>query len=460
VDVSAPPGAPGLLVRLLAAGSSFGRQLADAWDTPLRSYVRSLIPPEQAPAAANPWLVLLAEAVADDADCGPEAADTLLRRPVIQQADHAQLLWDRETYLNNVLFHCAASAEGLPVALTSQCTTVVCLSRRTPPTGPVFLAAGGGRYDVFGRSRNEYRRSAFCALRGPVEITLRPVGPASPPLRSAAHLTGRTFPDGPTAYRALNAELWAEFRVDHGVRRVQTDEATTAEALARHVEHPDSPVRRLLFDPQVRDTFLTVKRRVVAAGDNLAVNRAQPDWFWLRERTRLVPVVRNGDGYAVEHDGSPPPLDLEDPAEVAAALRAGNLHGDRVLAYLVRSMLPGAVAVGGSVQQDYTAMYRRMIAETQALTPFLEPAELATALDPALSRLGGAPLLETPPEQAAVWDGLGAGWDPADLVEAQLDRPVGETAGSLDCAWFYDKNIRAAQDRHAATTAAAQGADR
>ncbi|MFB4426009.1 hypothetical protein C5F59_033650 [Streptomyces sp. QL37] len=447
MDLPVPAGAPALLPRLLGAGSWFGRRLADAWDVPLRSYLRSLIPPERPPSTAGPWLSLLAEAVARDADGGPEAADALLRHPVIQQSDHANLLLDRETFLNNVLFHRAAADAGLPVAINSQCTTVVCLSRRVPPTGPVFLAVAGGRYDVFGRSRNEYRRSNFCGLRGPVEIVMRPTGPTVLPPSLAERFVGRVFPDAPTAYRVLNSELWSGFGTDPGVRRVQLDEATTAEALALHVEHPGSPVRRLLFDPAVRSAFLAVKRQVVASPDNLVVNRAAPDWFWLRRGSRLVAVVRTDDGYVTEHDGSPAPLDLEDPTVVAAALRAGDLHGDRVLAYLVRSMLPGAVAVGGSVQQDYTAAYRTMLAKTQEVTPFLDAEELATVLDPGLSRLGGAPLLEPPPAEHAAWDRLGVGADPAGLVAPWLERTVGEAVGGLDCAWFYDGNLRAAERR-------------
>ncbi|MFD4127073.1 hypothetical protein ACFXKK_28005 [Streptomyces globisporus] len=443
----APAGAPALLPRLLDAGSFFGRQLADAWDLPLRSLLRSLIPAERPPGAAGPWLGLLAEAVARDADGGPDAADALLRRPVIQQSDHANLLLDRETCLNNVLFHQAASDAGLPVAIHSQCTTVVCLSRRVPPTGPVFLATAGGRYDVFGRSRNEYRRSNFCSLRGPVRIALRPVGPTALPESLARRLVGRVFPDAPTAYRILNTELWAGFGADPAVRRVQLDETTTARALALHVECPDSPVRRLLFDPAVRTAFLAVKREVVASPENLVVNRAVPDWFWVREGSRLVGVVRTERGYVSERDGSPAPLDLEDPAVVAAALRSGDLHGDRILAYLVRSMLPGAVAVGGSVQQDYTAAYRTMLARTQERVPFLDPADLATVLDPGLSRLGGAPLLEPPRAEHTRWEGLGVDADPVDLVAPWLERTVGSAVGGLDCAWFYDGNLRAAQQR-------------
>lgn len=445
-----PPEAPALLGRLLNAGSEFGRELAGAWDTPLRAHLRTLVPAKRPASAAGRWLRLLAGAVAEAA--GEDAGDSLLRWPVIQQSDHANLLLDEETWLNNVLFHQAAGDAGMPVAVTSQCTTVVCLSRRVPPTGPVFLATAGGRYDVFGRSRNEYRRSSFCTLAGPVTVELAPVDSAPLPPGRAAALAGRRFADAPTAYRVLNDELWAGFGVDHRVRRAQIDESTTAEALARHVEHPDSPVRRLLFDPATRAAFLAVKRELVASGDNLVVNRARPDWFWLRVGPRLHPVVHTGRSSVVETTGLPVPLDLDDPAEVAAALRRGDLHGDRILAYLVRSMLPGAVAVGGSVQQDYTVTYRAMLAAAQEREPFLDPADFAVALDPGLSRLGGRPLVEPP----ADWGGVGVADDPAALVADLLDRPVRETAGGLGCAWFYDGNLRAAQARRADERGAAR----
>ncbi|WP_213454438.1 hypothetical protein [Rhizomonospora bruguierae] len=439
------PSARHLVDRLLAAGSDLGRQLYRARHQRLRDHLRSLVP---AAADPNPHLLRLAVAVGRylaargerDTD---EVCSHLLRRPVIQAADHANLLLDPETFLNNYLFHVATREAGGTVTIHSQCTTVSCLSRRTPPLGPTFLRTRGALLAVYPLSRTTLKDSSFCALPGPLEMTFGgldgvPLDVAADPVLGP--LLGQRAPDGPTGYRAANDRIWRGLDLDHGVRRVQIDESVAAECVARHLADPDGPVYRLLFDPYVRETFLRVKRRLVADQANLAVNRAAPDFLWYRKGSRLHQVVFVDGHPVLEATGAPLPVPYT-PAAVARALRAGDLAADRVLAYLVRCLLPGVVAVGGTAQQDYVALYRRMVVEANAEAPFLTTGEVTRATRADLSRVGGRPLLELAGDALDLVRFLGPGSRLADLDDAYLDRPIGATVGALRSARHLEARL-------------------
>lgn len=441
--------------RLVAYGSSFGRQLAALEHTPLREYLRSLFAPPDQP-DPRPWLGFLMEAMARHLDAAGHAEASAVcsgfeRWPVLQQSDHSALLLDAETFLNNYLFHVAAREAGVPYAVNSQCSTVVCFSRRVPPRGPVFLRTRGGLYNVFGLSKTVYKNASFCALPGPLTMKLEAIegpAPAADPLLS--DLCGRTFDDAADAYRICNERIWQRLAIEGPVIRVQVDERMTSEAIALHLTDAASPVHRLLFDPAVRDAFLEAKRTLVDSPRNIVINRAEPDWFWYRKGPRLHPVVLTGTSdqarFVIETTGEPLPIPYAS-KPMAAALRSGDLVGDRVLSYLVRCLLPGAVAVGGSVQQDYVDCYQLMVRETQRVRPFLDERDARTADRPDLSRIGGATLIEPDADDQALLTMLGTDTDLSELDRRHLGQPVGRTIGRLDCVWFYEDNLLRVDER-------------
>ncbi|KRV46480.1 hypothetical protein AQ490_11315 [Wenjunlia vitaminophila] len=451
-DASPGPAYPAepFLQRLTAAGSDLGGQLGRCLDQPLRRYLAGLVPRAGTGHAghlgrlATALVRWLGERGVTDPD---GVADHLLRVPVIQQADHANLLLDRETFLNNYLFHLACSHAGARVMVVSQCSTVSCLSRRVPVTGPVFLRTRGSLYRVFPFSKRRYKDSTFCCLPPPLTMTLERLegdGPAAADDPVLGSLVGRVWPDPAEAYRRCNEEIWSSLALDHSVRRVAVDESLAAECAADHLLDPASPLRHVVFDPRVRRAFLGVKRELVARPDNLAVNRAAPDFFWVRRGSRLHPVVLREEGgtavMVVETDGAAVPVPFA-PRPVAAALRAGVLHTDRVLAYLVRCLLPGVVAVGGTSQQDYVRLYVRLLTETHRRVPFLDAAEVATVTTPGLSRLGGMPLLHLDHPATLPLTHLSPTTDLAAVARQVLDQRVGHTIGTLSCARYFDEAL-------------------
>ncbi len=450
-DAATPPFAR----RLAAAGSELGQQI-ERWSRhSLRRYLASLIPTSEA--VPNPHRLRLAAALERYLDArgdrrAERAGASLLATPVIQQADHSNLLLDSETFLNNFLFHIACREAGETVALHSQCSTVSCLWKRDPVAGPVFLHTRGAILSVFPLSRRAFKTTTFCCLPAlPLsfdQLAGDALEPAADPVLGP--LLGRTVADAPRGFRQCNEEIWRQLDVDHGIERIAVDESLASECVARHLEDPDSPVFRLVFEPAVRDRFRAVKRDLIAAGDNFAVNHASPDFLWLRDGSRLRKVVFDGTGEGAvpvtASDRRPLPFPFT-PRETAAALRAGRLYCDRLLAYTVRCLLPGVVAVGGTSQQDYVALYSRALLETHRQAPFLEPTDAIRIGSPGLSRLGGMALLELDPEATALLAQLGPGLHLGQIEEAYLDRPLGETIGSLACADYLEPKLARAEGR-------------
>jgi hypothetical protein len=438
--------------RLVAGGSQLGVQLSRALDLPLREYLRALVPTPQT--HWNVHRLRLAQALEKylrahgDPDVD-ETCDHLLRVPIMQQADHSNLVLDAETFLHNYLFYVASREAGAKVVLNHQVSIVSCIVRRTPVLGPTFLRSRGGLFAVFPFSKKTLKNASFCGLPGPMEMTFDPLEgtvhdvAADPVLGQLAGLRAQT---APAAYRQANDLIWRGLDIDHEVRRVGIDVDVVSECAALQVEDPTSPVHALLFDPAVRDAFLSAKQRLIAEPANLAVKNASPDFLWLRKGSRLHQVVLSGTGadaqWTVETDGAPLPVPME-PAAVAAALREGVLYVDRILTYLVRCLLPGVVAVGGTSQQDYLALYQRMFVTAHEEAPFLDDADLEHMRQPGLSVTGGRALLEPYGESLELIRHIGPQTRLADLDEAFLDRPVGETIGELRCVRHLERAIEA-----------------
>jgi hypothetical protein len=370
----------------------------------------------------------------------------LLATPVIQQADHANLLLDVETFLNNFLFHIACREAGVRTALHSQCSTVSCIWKRSPLRGPVFLHTRHALIRLVDLSNRQLKAHSFCCLPAPLTLAAQAIAgtaPAADPV--LVRLTGRCLPNAPDGFRICNNELWRMFDLDHGIRRVAVDESLVSECLAQHLTDDASPVHRLVFDACVRDCFLQVKRELVRSPDNFAVHHATPDFLWWRSGKRLEKVMIVGRGPSARALVAPHcqllPVALE-PHAIATALRAGHVYADRILAYLVRCLLPGVVAVGGTSQQDYLALYRRMLLEAHRRCPFLEHADVHSIDDRTLSRLGGMPLVELDEGTEELLSWLGPTTPMGELEACFLDRPLYETVGSLRCADYLEPALR------------------
>lgn len=134
------------LARLGEIRSALALQLPDILDLSLeKSFARILKQP--ATESINPYLdsfcLNLSEYLEKNKRKNNELCDSLIKCPVIQQADHSGILLDNEIFLNNIFFSVALSSKSIPCGITIQCSTVKCISSRAPLRGPLFLNDDG-----------------------------------------------------------------------------------------------------------------------------------------------------------------------------------------------------------------------------------------------------------------------------------------------------------------------------
>lgn len=432
-------------------GFVIGKILENSAHIPLRQYLKTLIPGKKN--TNNKYFNYVLKGISEylfkykyhdiDGVCSHFES-----HPVIQQADHSNILLDEKTFLNNYLFAIASAEAGAKKMVISQCSTVSCLSRRDPVEGPVFLRTRGELLKLFSFSKRMLKDSSFCSLPGPIVLDIKVLDGETRNLAEDSLLSsfiGRKFETSTECYYVCNNEIWQKLGNPFGIERIGVDESMTSKIASYHICDEDSPIYKLFFDPHIRDTFLEVKKNLISLSQKRVINRASPDFLWFRKGYRLVPLILVGQGekaqFYLEDQNIPLPFTFG-PATIANALQNGDLFVDRIIAYLVRCLLPGVVAVGGTSQQDYVLEYQKMLLECHNNAPFLSSEEISQVQAPNLSLLGGAPLLELNLNQKKVVSDLSESTDLKAFDDTFLELPVGITIGKLNCARYLLENYK------------------
>jgi hypothetical protein len=443
------------LMELIENQSEVGKQLADVFHTSLRSYLTSMIQfarqSEFIPTHRSIVINLLAQQLNEWGVIGSDRLCANLEAfPIIQQADHSFLLFDEETFLNNYLFHIACRENSIDTMLTWQCSTVSPITRRNPLRGPAFVRTRSNLYKVLSLSNRQLTHATVCCLSTPQKLSFERIEGNNPMDTFLAHFVGRTIPNVPDGYRECNDDIWSSLRMQSKTRRFAVDEFLSSRIVAQHIVNKNSPVHRLVFNPQVRDTFLRIKREMVGRHEFYCVNRSLPDFFWYRRKRRLKPMMIIGKSIdaKLQVESHNPVIDFDyTPNDLNNALINGQVYPNKFLIYLVRCILPRIVAVGGTAQQDYLAMYLELLRRTQAQAPFLEPEDVQTLHDFTASRLGGSILVELNEKQRQILQHLGPSSNLDEFEKTFINKPIGQTIGNLNGAWFYHKEFKRRQ-RH------------
>ncbi|EDP45794.1 hypothetical protein RICGR_0215 [Rickettsiella grylli] len=410
----------------------------------LRQYLKNLIPSPNK--KNNRYFSYLQKAIAiylhQHAQTNIDNQCALLEKtPVIQQADHASLLLDSETFLNNFMYAIACQENDIDKMFTSQCTTVSCLSKRNPIQGPTFLRTMSSLFSILPFSKRTLKNSNFCCLPKPTKVQIKLISGEQLFAKSSLlnSINDRNYPSPSFGYHQSNKILWDLLKIPGKVERIAFDESMVSRLTEIHLRDTYSPVYTLLFDPNVRDAFIDVKRSFVNSNENKVINKSTPDFFWYRKNTRLYPLKLVGFGnnakYHIEDIDIPLPF-VFSVESLTNALRNEDIFADKFLAYLMRCLLPGVVAVGGTSQQDYVDHYQKIIALTNTRAPFLSSADLAVIIDDKLSQLGGSPLLEMNIEQKNLIAYLNEKTDLDAFATQFLDLPLSETIGTLHCSRY------------------------
>lgn len=303
------------------------------------------------------------------------------RHPILQTADHAQLLLDPISFYTNVVFRIGAIAAGARQLFVNACSTLTLETRRGH--GPGWLNIGAARINVFGLSRGQLTGASVCAAPGPVEIRLerRPDarfdGAAARTLARVRELAaGRRFATVADAFATVNPRLWHALDRRAQTELVYTDDRLTADLVARHLRDPDGVLGRLLFDPAWRGA-LDRQLAVVRSGVGRLSLRATTSYFWgVRDRrTRGLRLI--GDQLIEPGGGGAVPFDR---AAICDGLEAGRLFPDLCVGFLALSVLPRIRVLGGWNQAIYLPLIDRAftaVAERAGgLAEYLEPQTL------------------------------------------------------------------------------------
>ena len=275
------------------------------------------------------------------------------RYPLLQTSDHAQLVLDPVTFYTNLVFAMGARRCGARFLFINACSTITLETRAR--SGPGWLAADGGRINLFGLPRRRLARSSVCAPSGPVRFALQGEGAAEVDwLRR--RLPTAAFGSPAEAFEAANACLWPHLDGADRSTLAYTDDRLTAAAVAYNLTEPDGILFRLLFEPALRCRFLSALARRRQGVGRLALP-ATAQLFWAVRGGRVRPL-RLEDGWLQEPGGTGCRFRL-DPAAVIAGLRAGELFPDLCLGFLAIAILPRVMVTGGSSQAGLYPADRR-----------------------------------------------------------------------------------------------------
>lgn len=428
-----------------------GQSLSPFLDATLRDYIRSICPQKgfgsDISNASKDILLkglslLLPKTIA--AEKRDWAIDSFAQTPMMQLADGSSLLYDPETFLTNYMFQVAAGEANIPFLFAQQCSRSRMTMDPKNHIGSGYLDLQSDIYSVFGLSKSKLSRFSVATLNTPLCLTFNPLGIRQPAYTNQempdllSELKGQNYPSASEAFLQANAHIWAGLNIKAKKRLVQFDERLTALVVALHIEDPHSPINKILFDPDVRQSFLSRRERVVNSEDNVLL-KSSTDFFYFNQKGSLQPLTfMPSKADTTEHltvKGQPLPFSFT-PENVAQELRRGNLFPDLALSYAVLSILPGCLAFGGASQHEYLPLIKKIMEETHAQTPFLsEPIPEMIQQDALAGSRMISGLIEMSPRIKNMVAGMNKETDFTAFESEYMEMPLQETLGSLS---YYD----------------------
>lgn len=295
----------------------------------------------------------------------------LERVPVVQTADHTQLLLDPVTFANHVATMIGAESGGCEhiVVLASSRNTFKSRSGH----GPGMLAAGPGVLNVLGLTNRE-RQNSVCAHRDPVRFAFTPLGAPDGELERIGmvlrQLIGpEVHSSAPVAFHRANQAIWEHFGFHRIAGLVQLDSTFSARLAARHIRRGRGEVYDLFFDPEVRDAFLTARRAIGQDPMLGGFLRHQTDLVWGAVKGQLRPlslrtgVLRDANGHVA--------IQLA-PQQVASGLELGLLVPDISVTFLIENILADLCTLGGPSQLVYVPLLRDLARSTLGATALVQ----------------------------------------------------------------------------------------
>ena len=390
---------PSTLNELLKHDFILAKKIYPHLNSPLKKYLKYIFPkPLKSKNSSFDLLVRAMEQFSQRHHLEPVSnfSKLLINTPCIQQADHSNLLLDRETFYNNLLHAESARLNNCDYIFTSQCSIVSCITRRSPIFGPTILNYNDDVYKVFDDSNRTLKDSNFCTLSSSRKFEISSLyNPEKSKDFFLQHIDGLSFATAEQAYLYANEHIWNNIKYTKGIKRISFDETLISELAILHLRDIHSPFYKLIMDKDIRDNFIKTKRSYVASKSNKSINSSYPDFFWLRKKNKLraLKLDLNTSKFKIfqtNEDG----ISINSVDDIIKLLEEKVIYLDRMMAYFLRCLLPNIVAIGGTSQQDYLNSYQEIFQLANEKTSFLNDNYKKSIQNKDLSQFGGAPLIE------------------------------------------------------------------
>lgn len=434
----------------MAAGTQCGAIIKKFWGTPLTDYLASLIPKRDPHyRQSNEYREMVAEAIDHQARIHeyPRRSEILMQfmeEPVLQMADHADLLYDGAVFLNNFLHQVAARERNQKFLISQQCSTVRGLMGLTDLYGPAYLHVDADVLNVFGLSKKKLKYGSIAGLRD-VQFLFTPTGTKVPAYTQIQlpdlleSLRGRSFVKASEAIRWANIQIWDGFRMRAKKPLIQFNEDLSSKVWGIAIDRGNNALHSLLFQPVIRSSFLAAKKAVLASSANLVL-RDTSDFFHYRRGNELKPTrlveTSTGPIFVDGTNGNVLSIPINE-IGIKNSLEQGDLFPDLIMSYIALSIFPEVVALGGSSQQEYLPIIVKVILETHAKTAFLTAAEHERLSNSNTSRLSGAALIALTPNQRRVIGLMNSKTDLDSFESELLYTTLGPSLGDFDYYRYF-----------------------
>ncbi|NHB89165.1 hypothetical protein [Photorhabdus tasmaniensis] len=436
-------GIPSILMELKKRGFTLSEQIIPSLDKKLSDYLLETVNVQLSSAAnhaLNDFLGVLEEYLSKFSVESQKICYVLLKTPVLQQADHSNLLLDQETFLNNFIHGLSLGLNGDDIGLTLQCSTVSCLTKRNPIKGPTFLNIRNELIALVDLSKRRLKNTSFCSLPKPFTFKINQNFDEknSAVNQFLKRINGLTFPTAESAYALINVEIGKLITKQTGAHIYFIDEYFTNELAVSHIKNRRSPIYTIIFDEEVRSKLLSNRNSFIRSNENRVLSNNQPDFFWLNSSGKLKPLkILNRGSNLVFREYNSPLNEIELSAnELNKYLMEGRFFCDRFLGYMMRCLVSGVRAIGGTSQQDSIEHYLEIIRRTDSEISFLNEKDKEVIFRDKATMLSGSALIEIDDELYKVLNDLNPDSDLSGLSSALLSNTVRSSIGEFACAAY------------------------
>ncbi len=342
--------------------------LAPYWGRPLRAYASTVyeVKHRQSDSATRDNAMDLLRNCVERAarGCGyndeeaRSASLELFASPVLQTGPHCLLVLEPDAFYTHLFSLLGLMAHGRQWHITYFVSTSA--FKEKAKKGPGWFQLEGEPLNLFGLPRSRMDGSSIGCSNGPYRFALSnstgEVAPNASAVRLLEELPSAAFPSAAEAIRTANHTLWHR-KFPASVKLLQLDDFDVADLIADHLSDEGSWMSaHLIGDGAMAGSILNEIDRLNAGAWGGWVRRTT-DFFWRREKNRVVPLRLQAGTLRTDRSSASFEVAFR-PGSLATALRQRAILPSLFTAFLATSILPGVRVLGGCRQTVYFPLMR------------------------------------------------------------------------------------------------------